>query len=78
MSKVVFRSNLFVVTEDPDTQHLSVEFLAGRGFDLVPTRFTLLPSERHLFSDVGYVEGLIEAYRRDPGRFRKKRKVEKA
>jgi hypothetical protein len=38
----------------------------------------LLPSERHLFSDVGCVGGLIEAYRRDPGRFRKKRKVEKA
>jgi hypothetical protein len=76
MAKVMFRSDLFVVTEDPEEQQLSVEFLGGRGFNLVPTRFTLLPSERHLFSNAGYIGGLIKAYCRDPVRFRMKRHVE--
>lgn len=71
----MFRSALFVVTEDSGGQ-LNVELLAGQGFDLVPARFALPPSERHLCSDVGCIEGLIKAYRRDPGRFRKQRHVE--
>ena len=73
MSRVVFKSDLFVVTEAPETQHLCVAFLGGLGLDLVPASFPLLPAERHLFSDVGYIEGLIEAYNRNPNRFRKKR-----
>lgn len=76
MATVVFRSEQFVVTEG-ESHELSVEFLGGAGFETVPTRFILLPSERHLFSNVSYVEGLIKAYLRDPGRFRKKRRVEK-
>jgi hypothetical protein len=76
MPTVVFRSDSFVVTEHPGTRELSVEFLGGGEFSLVPTRFALLPSERHLFSNVGYVEGLIKAYNRDPSRFRRKRKVD--
>jgi hypothetical protein len=61
-------SELFAVTEDLDDRQLNVEFLAGQGFNLVPTRFPLLPSERRLFANVGYLEGVIKAYRRDPGR----------
>ncbi len=72
----IFSSDLFAISEDDDTHELSVEFLAGRGFDLVPARFLLLPSERHLYSDVGYIRGLIQAYLRDPGRFRTRRHVE--
>jgi hypothetical protein len=52
MAKVVFRSDLFVVTEAPRSQELYVEFLGGQGLNLVPTRFLLLPSERHLCSSV--------------------------
>jgi hypothetical protein len=48
MPTVVFKSDLFSVTEDQKTQQRTVEFLSGGGFDLVPARFTLLPSERHL------------------------------
>jgi hypothetical protein len=76
MSTTVFKSDFFVVTQDPGTEDLSVELLHAR--HLTPIRFVLLPSERHRHFDVQYIEALIQAYHRNPGRFRQKRHTEES
>ena len=69
----VSKGQYFAVDEDSDTKELSVVFAEDRTFRVVA--FVLLESERHRHTDEKYIDGLISAYHRDPGKFAGKRKV---
>jgi hypothetical protein len=73
MPSHLFNSESFVALQDPDTGEVSIEFSHARHFSLI--RFVLLSGEKNRYADVKYIEGLIDAYYRNPARFCEKRKV---
>jgi hypothetical protein len=73
MKNKIFNCEDFVITQNTKTDVISVEFFHARYFSLV--QFELLEKEKNRFSEVKYINGLIDSYHKNRSNFMQKRKV---
>src|ERR1041384_8212429 len=73
MTSPLFRCDAYIALRDPNADGVMIEFLHGRHMTMM--RFTLLEKETHRYSDVAYIDSLIQSFHKNPGAFQGKRRV---